>query len=83
MDDGVADCRFNEGGADCPPKERRTHQLPIALPSFNEGGADCPPKVEFVSPPGIADTGFNEGGADCPPKGTASLQARAYDGTLQ
>ena len=35
---------FNEGGADCPPKE-----VFLAFGSrfgwhFNEGGADCPPK---------------------------------------
>ena len=36
---------FNEGGADCPPIERRVCGAGIAGEHFNEGGADCPPIV--------------------------------------
>ena len=36
--------RFNEGGADCPPKPLAQGQDRWHQGSFNEGGADCPPK---------------------------------------
>ena len=36
---------FNEGGADCPPKDTIPPQHSPAESHFNEGGADCPPKA--------------------------------------
>ena len=36
---------FNEGGADCPPKEPGYVSRGDLSCHFNEGGADCPPKV--------------------------------------
>ena len=36
---------FNEGGADCPPKEPPTKEQRKLRRRFNEGGADCPPKA--------------------------------------
>ena len=60
--------RFNEGGADCPPKPNSCAK-PYCPPSrFNEGGADCPPKRIQPSNDVAAYHSFNEGGADCPPK---------------
>ena len=36
--------RFNEGGADCPPRQAcASNRFGRGL-SFNEGGADCPPR---------------------------------------
>ena len=59
---------FNEGGADCPPKQYDDWGATSCGTSFNEGGADCPPKLgvfgELLNLLGC----FNEGGADCPPK---------------
>ena len=37
--------RFNEGGADCPPKHGGNAYCLLRLRRFNEGGADCPPKL--------------------------------------
>ena len=36
--------RFNEGGADCPPKHGGAGEWRADEYGFNEGGADCPPK---------------------------------------
>ena len=60
--------RFNEGGADCPPKHRTAAGECRASWSFNEGGADCPPKPQGKVKDSNSIPRFNEGGADCPPK---------------
>ena len=60
---------FNEGGADCPPKEPGYVSRGDLSCHFNEGGADCPPKVRPPRSGMRLSCHFNEGGADCPPKG--------------
>ena len=64
--------RFNEGGADCPPKQEPITRQELAQISFNEGGADCPPKLLPERTDRQTLTRFNEGGADCPPKPQAA-----------
>ena len=40
--------RFNEGGADCPPRPLIKAFLAPVRNGFNEGGADCPPRLSGV-----------------------------------
>ena len=60
--------RFNEGGADCPPKLSPCARKARRTLCFNEGGADCPPKPGLKMSVLQNSQRFNEGGADCPPK---------------
>ena len=76
--------RFNEGGADCPPKQRLRLFLFFLLCASMKGGRTAPRNV--VGGAYLYDSSFcfNEGGADCPPKRHRScLSLSTWDASMK